>query len=130
MSASPSSSPVAASTASRNVDLHPANIAVVLTLNGDVEYLIKCIRCTNFALPKSTLFLPPLVHQPGHITQTEIEVGLFSGSGETWSKIAAAETYHQAGGHAFTILSFEPERDEDDDAILEDTFERFSRYDG
>lgn len=114
--------------ARRYVDLHPANIAVVFTLNGDVKYPIKSTSCPNFALPKSTFFLSPSVHQPGHITQMEIEVELTSGSEEIWSKNAAAETYHQEGGHAFTILRFERERDEDDDAIVEDTFGRFSRY--
>ncbi len=50
-------------------------------------------------------------------------------NGTPKSTTAAAETYHQEGGHAFTILNFEQERDEDADTNVEDTFERFSRYD-
>ena len=114
--------------ARRYVELHPGKIAVVFTLNGDVKYSTTSLGCPRLAVRKGARFLTNLTHQPRQIRYEEIEVGLSSGSGETWSKIAAAETYHQAGGHAFTILSFEPERDEDDDAMVEDTFERFSRY--
>ena len=115
--------------ARRYVELHPAKIAVVFTNNGDVRYSVKSLSCPRLLVQKGTSFLSSQASQPRLISHTEIDVSLPAMNGKSKSVIAAAETYHQDGGHAFTILNFEQERDEEDDDGVEDTFERFSQYD-
>ena len=115
--------------ARRYVELHPAKIAVVFTKNGDVRYPIKSSSCPSLLVQKGTSFLSAQASQPRLNSYTEIDVSLTARNGQSKSLTAAAETYHQDGGHAFTILNFEQERDEEDDDGVEDTFERFSRYD-
>ena len=114
--------------ARRYVELHPAKIAVVFTENGEVRYPIKSPSCPRLSLQKGTSFLSAIARQPRQISHTEIDVSLPAMNGSPRSLTAAAETYHQEGGHAFTILNFEQERDEEEDEGVEDTFERFSRF--
>jgi len=75
-----------------------------------------------------TPFLSIAIHQPHQISYTEIDANLPSVNGHSRSQTAAAETFHQEGGHAFTILNFEQQRDEEEDDGTEDTFDRFSRF--
>jgi Zn-dependent peptidase ImmA (M78 family) len=114
--------------ARRYVELHPAKIAVVFTQNSSVKYPIKSPSCPTLSLPKGTSLLSAPARQPREISHTEIDVNLPAINGTPRSATAAAETYHQKGGHAFTILNFEQEHDEEDDDGVEDTYERFSRF--
>ena len=114
--------------ARRYVELHPGKIAVVFTLNGEVKYPAKSPSCSTLALRQGKRFLSPSGHQPGQISHEEIEVDLPMVAGQVRSKTAEAETFHQEGGHAFTILNFEPDSKSDEDDGIEDTFERFSRF--
>jgi IrrE N-terminal-like domain len=118
--------------ARRYVELHPGKIAVVFTLNGAVRYPAKSPSCSALALQQGTRFLSPSGHQPGQISHDEIKVDLPIVAGQVRSKTAEAETFHQEGGHAFTLLNFEqtsekPADNDDDDDGIEDTFLRFSK---
>jgi len=115
--------------ARRYVKLHPGKIAVVFTLNGEVKYPVKSPSCSILALQKGARFLSPSRHQPGQTSHGEIEVDLPIVNGRARSKTAEAEMFHQEGGHAFTILNFEQDRnDAEDDDGIEDTFERLPRF--
>lgn len=114
--------------ARRYVDLHPASIAVVFTLNGKVKYPVTSPSCRRFIMPKGTSLLPLASYQPGEISNKEIEVDLSAISGQVSSITAEAETFYQEGGHAFTILNFEPELEEGSDSGVDSTFEPFSRF--
>lgn len=114
--------------ARRYVDLHPASIAVVFTLNGKVKYPVTSPSCRRFIMPKGTSLLPLASYQPGEISNEEIEVDLSAISGQVSSITAEAETFYQEGGHAFTILNFEPELEEGSDSGVDSTFEPFSRF--
>jgi Zn-dependent peptidase ImmA (M78 family) len=116
------------SAARRYVELHPAKIAVVFTQNGAIKYPIKSPSCPNLLLQKGSSFLSATIQQPRQISHTEIDVNFPAVNGHSKSQTAAAETYHQEGGHAFTILNFERESDDEDDDGVEDTYERFSRF--
>ena len=114
--------------ARRYVEIHPAKIAVVFTLNGQVKYSVKSPLCSTLAVQKGARFLLPSDHQPSKITCEEIEVELPLFNGMARSKTAEAETFHQKGGHAFTILNFEQENEDEDETGIEDADERFSRF--
>ena len=114
--------------ARRYVETHPGKIAVVFTLNGEVKYSVKSPLCSTLAVQKGARFLLPSNHQPSKITCEEIEVELPLFNGRAKSKTAEAETFHQKGGHAFTILNFEQENEEEDETGIEDAYERFSRF--
>lgn len=115
--------------ARRYVDLHPGKLAVVFTQNNDFRYPIKSPTCPNFTLQKGSIFLTDSARPTGQISHTEIEINLPALNGQYRSLTTAAETYQQEGGHAFTLLNFEQESDdEDNDDGIEDTFERFSRF--
>jgi Zn-dependent peptidase ImmA (M78 family) len=116
--------------ARRYVELHPGKTAVVFTQNGAVKYPITSTSCPRLALPSGSRFLSQVARQPGQISTEEIQVDLPRIDGKARSRAAEAETFYQVGGHAFTILNFEPdskEHDDDEDDGFEDTFERFSR---
>ena len=114
--------------ARRYVETHAGKIAVVFTQNGDVKYPTKSPSCPSLAVRKGARFLTALVREPGEISHEEIEIDLPAIDGRARSKTAEAETFHQEGGHAFTILSFEKEGEEEDETGVEDTYERFSRF--
>jgi Zn-dependent peptidase ImmA (M78 family) len=117
--------------ARRYVELHPGKIAVVFTQNGEVRYAVKSSKCSNLAIRTGQRLLSPSDHQSNRISHEEIEVDLPTVAGQARSKTAEAETLHQEGGHAFTILNFDQSTEAaggDEDAGIEDTFERFSRF--
>jgi Zn-dependent peptidase ImmA (M78 family) len=113
--------------ARRYVDLHPAKVAVVFTLNGDVKYVVTSPTCPRLAMPKRTKILSQSKFQAGQTSCAEIEVDLSVLNGQITTKMADAETFYQEGGHAFTILNFERDQEDDEDNGFEDTVERFSR---
>ena len=115
--------------ARRYAELHLGKIAVVFTLNGDVKYSTTSPACPRLAVRKGARLLTSLTHQPRQISHEEIEVDLLAIDGTAKSAFADAETYHQESGHAFTVLNFENERDEEDEDGTEDTFDRFLRND-
>lgn len=115
--------------ARRYVELHPGKIAVVFTQNGEVKYSATSPSSQRLAVRKGARLLSTLTRQPRQTSYEEIEVDLPAIDGKARSAFAGAETYQQEGGHAFTILDFEQERDEEEDDGVEDAFNRFSRYD-
>ena len=112
-----------------NVELHLQQENLFFTLNGDVKYSTTSPGCPRLAVRKGARFLTNLTHQPRQISHEEIEVDLLTINGMAKSAFADAETYRQESGHAFTVLDFEKERDEEDEDGTEDTFDRFLRND-
>jgi Zn-dependent peptidase ImmA (M78 family) len=114
--------------ARRYFELHPAKIAVVFTQNGQFKYSATSSSCSRLAVQKGARFLSALTHLPRQISFDEIEVDLPVINGKARSALAEAETYHQESGHAFTILNFEKDSENEEDDGMEDTFDRFSRF--
>lgn len=116
------------SAARRYAELHPGKIAIVFTLNGDVKYSTNSPSGLRLAVRKGAQFLTNLTRQPRQISHEEIEVDILAIDGKARSRVAEAETFHQEGGHAFTILNFKKESEEEGETGIEDTYERFSRF--
>ena len=116
--------------ARRYVELHPVTVAAAFTENGIIRYAVVSKSCPRLSLTKGTGLLAPSSVGPGHTTQHEIEIELPHSNGQPRSISALAETLYQKSGFAITLLTFEADiGDEDgDDPVIEDTFDRFSRY--
>lgn len=116
--------------ARRYVELHPATVAAAFTENGVVRYSVVSKSCPRLGLPKGTGLLTPSWVGPGDTAQGEIEIELSRLNGQPSNISALAETLYQESGFAITLLTFDADigEEDSDDPVVEDTFDRFSRY--
>lgn len=116
-------------TARRLVDLCPDRAAIALQKNGVLRYWIANGEFPATLLRKGQR-LPALPDRPADRALSEIEAiepGNWLRKPKGWD--LSCQTLFQRDGYATTLLTADPSVDDDEeDAGVEDTFERYNRW--
>jgi len=111
--------------ARRYAELHNEPVAIAFSKNGQLTYSVRSQSCPALCVRKNEqLSLPQAPKSGGAITEAsnvQADDWAYRFGGEL-----TVQTLFQKEGFALTLLHFIPA--EDEDAEIEDTYQRFSRF--
>jgi len=112
-------------TARRYVELHDEQVAVAFSKNGRLTYSVRSQSCPVLSVRKNEQLSLPQPPKSGAVTERSYVPA------DDWARRFRGEltlqTLFQQEGFAFTVLRFMPEEDEEPE--IEDTYQRFARFD-
>jgi Zn-dependent peptidase ImmA (M78 family) len=97
----------------RYAELHHMPIAIVYSHHGKVLYPIRSKSCPRLDLRTGDLLIPPQLAGAKRILEHDLDVAVRHGTDPAQDQTVAAQTLFQQNGYAVTLLSFEPDHDED-----------------